>query len=111
MAMMISACKMEVTVMLIRASSYSYKSLWWGVMGGSEVEQRGIGKSRTFRDFLEAGRQAKANGHRNIHARRRQGGGLSVLSYPRGQGRCRWSFARRWGGVAAARRPPIRIVP
>jgi hypothetical protein len=39
MAIMISACKMEATPMLIRALSYSYKSLWGGAMGGSELEQ------------------------------------------------------------------------
>ena len=109
MAMMISACKMEATPMLIRAFSYSYKSLWGGTMGGSELEQRGIGKSRTFRDYLEAGgRQAKSNGHRNLHVhQRRGGGGRFILSNPEVAG----SFARRRGSVAAACRPPIRLAP
>ena len=113
MAMMISACKMEATPMLIRAFSYSYKSLWGGTMGGSELEQRGIGKSRTFRDYLEAGgRQAKSNGHRNLHVhQRRGGGGRFILSNPRGRREFRTATWQRCGRMSTSNpaRPAITL--
>ncbi len=111
--MMISACKMEATPMLIRAFSYSYKSLWGGTMGGSELEQRGIGKSRTFRDYLEAGgRQAKSNGHRNLHVhQRRGGGGRFILSNPQGHREFRTATWQRCGRMSTSNpaRPAITL--